>query len=214
MAESIMIVIISVLVVVVLVGVPTFFIARAWKNAEKEAPLPPPEAIWANLRKAFFLWFWGVDLAFGSIVLMVVSAIWAAGSDEYGMLDRLPVALAVTLVPLIAGMVLLVIGRVGIGVQTRRLEHGTGRERTPLEDYVLAVMGNFEGQNVKALAIQVARVTGNKVDDVAAAAAGIGILGKIGKWGKLFTGKSFLKNHWPWLLTAALALVFVFLSLV
>ena len=205
-------IIIGIMIAVILIGVPTFFITRVWKSAEKETDLPPEETISGNLTKGFRLMSWGMDLAFGSAAIMIASSVWAAGADDYGMSERLPIAVLTAVAVCMIGFILLFVGRTEVGAQTRILEHAKGRERTPLEDYVLIAMGSIESGNAVILAGQVARMTGNKVDDVAAATAGAGIIFRMRKLSKLFIGNSFFKNHWPLLPVIALTLLFIVLS--
>ena len=206
--------IIGIFVMVVLVGVPAYFCAKVWKNAEKESELPSSDVISKSLKKAFHIMFWGIDMVLGSWVIMITSSIWAGLSNEYGMLDRLPIALTVTLIPMLIGFILLIVGRIKLGTQTRVLEHGTGRKLTPLEQYTLIVMNGIEGENIKTLSIQVAKVTNNKVDDVLAATTSVNILFRMAKLGRLHTGDNYIKNHWSLILVLAVALFFVVLIII
>jgi len=141
----------------------------------------------------YLISFWGIDLMFASVPVMICSAI--VFFD-----NRIEFSAVAPILFMIIGSILLIIGRVIIGCQTRRINFIKGRERTPLEEWVLGMMSGIESKNTEALFTQVARATNNKVDDIISISVGMPIIFKLFELGKVFTGKNFFKIHWPWIL--------------
>ena len=62
----------SLLIVLVLIGIPTWLIVRTINKADKNTIVYSPEDVTKKLRKGFYLSFWGIDLLFGAIPLFVL----------------------------------------------------------------------------------------------------------------------------------------------
>lgn len=189
-----MILIITLLILTAVIGIPTYIIYKIIKNIDKETITPSSDIIQKKLHNGYLISFWGIDLMFASVPVMICSC--------YTFFDsRIELAVLVPMLFICIGSILLIIGRVIIGCQTRRINFIKGRERTSLEEWVLEMMSGIESKNTEALFTQVARTTNNKVDDITSISVGMPIIFKLFKIGKVFTGKNFFKIHWPWILT-------------
>lgn len=60
------------LIVLVLIGIPTWLMVRTVNKADKNTIVYSPEEVTKKLRKGFYLSFWGIDLLFGAIPLFVL----------------------------------------------------------------------------------------------------------------------------------------------
>lgn len=189
-----MILIITLLILTAVIGIPTYIIYKIIKNIDKETITPSSDIIQKKLHNGYLISFWGIDLMFASVPVMICSC--------YTFFDsRIELAVLAPMLFICIGSILLIIGRVIIGCQTRRINFIKGRERTPLEEWVLGMMSGIESKNTEALFTQVARATNNKVDDITSISVGMPIIFKLFEIGKVFTGKNFFKIHWPWILT-------------
>ena len=65
-------IIIPLLIVLVLIGIPTWLMVRTMNKADKNTIVYSPEEVTKKLRKGFYLSFWGIDLLFGVIPLFVL----------------------------------------------------------------------------------------------------------------------------------------------
>ena len=65
-------IIISLLIVSVLIGIPTWLIVHTVNKADKSTIIYSPEEVTRRLRKGFYLSFWGMDLLFGAIPSFVL----------------------------------------------------------------------------------------------------------------------------------------------
>ena len=206
-----MTVVISILVLVVIIGLPTWLIVHIMKKAENEKSTPDPETIVKNFKKGFFLSFWGMDFALGSIPLMISISAWSVLTDQ----DEIYAAFGLGGYLLIA-FIILAIGRIIVGYQSRRLNFSASRKRTELENYAVdGLLHDVEAKNGRAnLMYGVARITNNTIDDIAAVTANMGILSAYSRIGKKFTGDNFLKNHWPWIPVLLLTAVFVVMTII
>ena len=68
-------IIIPLLIVLVLIGIPTWLMVRTMNKADKNTIVYSPEEVTRRLRKGFYLSFWGIDLLFGTIPLFLYFAI-------------------------------------------------------------------------------------------------------------------------------------------
>jgi hypothetical protein len=186
---------IAILIVAVLCGVPAFFVARAIQKVDKEEVTPPAEVIKSELSRGFRTMFIGLDLVWGSIPLLVATAV-CAGLGGTSLLFS-PFWSVGTMA---VGLVVFGVGRVIVGCQTRRINFIKGRERTPLEEWTLAVMEGIESRQGAALFDRVAIETGIPALELAAIANGSGIILTLYRIGRVFVGGRFLRNHWILLL--------------
>lgn len=109
----------SLLIVLVLIGIPTWLIVRTINKADKNTIVYSPEEVTKKLRKGFYLSFWGIDLLFGAIPLFVL------------ILCDLPrvFQFIVPAVAFVVGFIMFFIGRIQVGLMTRYINFATERER-------------------------------------------------------------------------------------
>lgn len=199
-----MILIITLLVLIAIIGIPTYIIYKIIKNIDKEIITPSSDIIQKKLHNGYLISFWGIDLMFASVPVMICSAI--AFFDS-----KIEFSVIAPVLFMIIGSILLIIGRVIIGCQTRRINFIKGRERTQLEELVWKTMSHIEGSNT-ALTTQVTKITDNKIDDIAGIAIGGPIIFEFFQIGKVFTGKNFFKIHWPWILAVLVCISLIVIS--
>ena len=112
-------IIIPLLIVLVLIGIPTWLMVRTMNKADKNTIVYSPEEVTKKLRKGFYLSFWGIDLLFGAIPLFVL------------ILCDLPrvFQFIVPAVAFVVGFIMFFIGRIQVGLMTRYINFATERER-------------------------------------------------------------------------------------
>lgn len=199
-----MILIITLLILTAVIGIPTYIIYKIVKNIDKETITPSSDIIQKKFHNGYLISFWGIDLMFAAVPVMICSAI--AFFD-----NRIEFSAVAPVLFMIIGSILLIIGRVIIGCQTRRINFIKGRERTPLEEWIWEMMSHIEGSNA-ALTTQVTKMTDNKMDDIAGIAIGGPIIFKFFQIGKVFTGKNFFKIHWPWILAVLVCISLIVIN--
>lgn len=139
-------IIIPLLIVLVLIGIPTWLMVRTMNKDDKNTIVYSPEEVTKKLRKGFYLSFWGIDLLFGAIPLFVL------------ILCDLPrvFQFIVPAVAFVVGFIMFFIGRIQVGLMTRYINF-CNRERTEFEEWVLQVMISFSLQTCVERSITVRR---------------------------------------------------------
>ena len=180
-------IIIPLLIVSVLIGIPTWLMVRTMNKADKNTIVYSPEEVTKKLRKGFYLSFLGIDLLFGAIPLFVL------------ILYDLPrvFQFIVPAVAFVVGFIMFFIGRIQVGLMTRYINF-CNRERTEFEEWVLQVMLGIEEAAMRRNGINsITKIIPGVTDDMLSARNSKGIISGYMKVGRVYTGKSILKNHWP-----------------
>ena len=164
-------IIISLLIVSVLIGIPTWLIVHTVNKADKSTIIYSPEEVTRRLRKGFYLSFWGMDLLFGAIPSFVL------------ILCDLPTVFQfiVPAVAFIVGFIMFFIGRIQVGLMTRYINF-CNRERTEFEEWVLQAMLGIEEAAMRRNGINViTKVIPGVTDDMLSAMNSTGMLKAEGK---------------------------------
>ena len=159
-------IIISLLIVSVLIGIPTWLIVHTVNKADKSTIIYSPEEVTRRLRKGFYLSFWGMDLLFGAIPSFVL------------ILCDLPTVFQfiVPAVAFIVGFIMFFIGRIQVGLMTRYINF-CNRERTEFEEWVLQAMLGIEEAAMRRNGINViTKVIPGVTDDMLSAMNSMGII--------------------------------------
>ena len=177
-------IIISLLIVSVLIGIPTWLMVRTMNKADKNTIVYSPEDVTKKLRKGFYLSFWGIDLLFGAIPSFVL------------IFCDLPTVFQfiVPAVAFVVGFIMFFIGRIQVGIMTRYINF-CNRERTEFEEWGLQAMLGIEEAAMRRNAIT--KVIPGVTDDMLSAMNSTGIISGYMEVGRVYTGKNILKNHWP-----------------
>ena len=180
-------IIIPLLIVSVLIGIPTWLMVRTMNKADKNTIVYSPEEVTKKLRKGFYLSFLGIDLLFGTIPLFVL------------ILCDLPriFQFIVPAVAFVVGFIMFFIGIIQVGLMTRYINF-CNRERTEFEEWVLQAMLGIEEAAMRRNGINsITKIIPGVTDDMLSARNSKGIISGYMKVGRVYTGKSILKNHWP-----------------
>jgi len=194
----------TIIITLIVLALPVAVILLVIRRIDKETVTPPSEFIEKQLRRGFFLSFWGIDIAISCMIPAFLGAIKSADYDDPWVVMSVAIG---AVIYLMVGFIVLVIGRTMVGCQTRRINFIKGRTRTPLEEWVLMMMDGVESRQGDVLFNQVAVATDNKVDDIEAITNGAGVIFAFFKIGKVFTGNNLLKNHWPWIIAIGLTII-------
>jgi len=202
--EAVLITVKSILITAALICVPAYIIFRIVKRADGSTAVYTPEEVTDRLRRGFLLSGWGIDLTVGAVLLL--SLILCRAST--------PLKLAAPIGSLTIGLILLLTGRVKVGLMTRYINF-CSRERTEQEKLLLKSMLEIEDAAMRANAInQLAKLTPGAADNAAAAAGGMGSVSAYMAVGRIYTGRNALKNHWPLILIALICAASVIITLI
>lgn len=180
-------IILGILIAAILIGLPTWLILKIMKKAEQDTTIYSPEEITKKLQDGFFLSNWGLELSFGGVLLFALMF-----CDIHDTLKFILPIGSVTL-----GLVLFFIGRIKLGITSRYLNF-CNRERTKAEEVFLENIIDIENAAMHANGINtIARLTPNKLDDIASLKNNKGIIQGFTNLGKTYTRKNVLKKHWP-----------------
>lgn len=198
-------VVIALIITGVLLGIPTYIVYKVIKKCDADSTVYTPEEISKRLRRGFYLCFWGIEFAFGSLALFLL---W--------IFDYVPTTLqiGIPIGSIVIGFILLFVGRVKIGTATRFLNHRK-RELTPLEEWTLTAMYRVEGWNsaYQNLINSITRTTPGVTDDILLGIGNVEIITGFFGVGKVYTGKSHLKKYWPVYSIIATLLIFLVITL-
>ena len=170
-------IIIPLLIVLVLIGIPTWLMVRTMNKADKNTIVYSPEEVTKKLRKGLFR----------AIPLFVL------------ILCDLPrvFQFIVPAVAFVVGFIMFFIGRIQVGLMTRYINF-CNRERTEFEEWVLQVMLGIEEAAMRRNGINsITKVIPGVTDDMLSAMNSTGIISGYMEVGRVYTGKNILKNHWP-----------------
>lgn len=146
-----------------------------------------------KLTVGFTLFRWGIDFCYGGLLLAVAIIIPSIITKNPGNLfHRLLVVAGFVLV----GLVVSTIGRVIVGLQSRKLNLHTDRPFTDEERWFVRCMITEEEAAAKAnLANSAARITDIKGDNVAAGFAAGKITHSFNRIGKRYRSRNILLNR-------------------
>lgn len=145
-----------------------------------------------NLKIGFLLSRYGID-AFYSALLFTI--LWVAliiikpsnNSDILGIL---------MIIFIVVGFILFFVGRIFVGLQSRKLNLYMDRPRTVEEEWFLNEMINVEKNAAREnLANQFAKLTPNKADNIIFASASVGTIKHYFAVGKVYLDKNVFVNR-------------------
>lgn len=199
-----MMIIISLMITLVLVGVPTWLIVRNVKKSDESTVVHSPEEVTKRLRKGFYLSNWGIELAFGGILSFAI--IFCDVPEVFQSI--------IPMVMVTCGLIVFFVGRMQVGMMTRYL-HFCNRERTELEEWVLKAMQGIESAAMKRSRINaITKVTPGVADDMLSAMNSKGVISGYQAVGKVYIGKNIFKNHWPLISIIVLVLFCIVITII
>lgn len=169
------------------------------------------ESVKNKLKSGFTIARWGIDVCLGALfiaIALIISAFLKNGSELITML-MIPLAMC------IVGLIVFAIGRVMVGLQSRKLNLHMDRPLTEEERWFVSCMLEMEEKGAgMAFFNSAARVSSGSGDDIVAGAAATAIIGKFFKTGKKYMGHSFLINRLPIIVSLVAAIVIVIMAFV
>lgn len=169
------------------------------------------QSIKSKLKSGFTIARWGIDICLGALFIVIALAVsgYMKGSIEIIKMLMIPFIMC------IIGIIVFVIGRVIVGLQSRELNLHTDRPLHDEESWFVACMLELEETGAGANFINsAARVSGGSGDNIAAGAAAAAVTGRFFKIGKKYMGRSLVINRLPALISLAVAIVIVVMSIV
>ena len=185
--------------VAVYLAIPTLIYVHIMKKAEKSTRVYSPDEVTERLRKGFYLFTWGTEFAFSSL-LCLIRVFFDYDSK---------IALPATMITLIGGFIMLFIGVLKVGLMTRYLNF-CNRERTDLEDWCLNAINRAQGRasdNVFFNALS--RATPGITDDILQSKENMQVISGFMAVGNVYMGKNFFKKYWP----VISVIVFLFITI-
>jgi len=115
----------------------------------------------------------------------------------------------------ILGMVFFVIGRIIVGLQSRKINFLTGRARTIEEEWFLEEMLNVETVAARLnIANQFAKILQNKADDILLATNSTGVVKHWFNVGKIYMGNNFFLNRLFLIISLISLIVFLIINII
>lgn len=180
-------IVISLLIVLVLIGIPTWLVVRVFKKADENTIVYSPEEVTKRLRRGFYLPNWGIELSFGAVLSFVIIF-----CDVHIVFK-----LTVPIVAVTTGLIMFFVGRIQVGLMTRYINF-CNRERTEFEEWILQSMQGIEEVAMRRNGINaITKMIPGVTDDMLSAMNSKGIISGYREVGKVYTGKNIFKNHWP-----------------
>lgn len=169
------------------------------------------ESVKRNLKRGFTIARWGIDICLGALFVVIALIISAFIKDSSNILNRLMIPFGMCVV----GLCIFVIGRVLVGLQSRKLNFYMDRPLTEEERWFVSCMLEIEqsGSGVN-FTNSVASASNSRVDDIAAGAASTAVVGRFFKIGKKYMGRSFLFNRLPAIVSLIAAVVIVIMAII
>ena len=168
------------------------------------------EFVKSKLKRGFTIARWGVDICLGALfiaIALIISALTKDGADLIKLL-------MIPFVMCIVGLIVFAVGRVMVGLQSRKLNLHTDRPLTEEERWFVSCMLEMEEKGAGANFFNsVTRVTGGSGDDVVAGAVATAIIGSFFKIGKKYMGRSFLLNRLPAIVSLVIAIVIAVMAI-
>lgn len=165
----------------------------------------------SKLKSGFTMARWGVDICLGALfitIALIISALIKDGAD-------LIKVLMIPFVMCVVGLIVFAIGRVMVGLQSRKLNLHTDRPLTEEERWFVGCMLEMEekGAGVNFFN-RAARASSGSGDDIVAGAVATAIIGKFFKTGKKYMGHNFLFNRLPAIASLVVAIVIAIMAIV
>ena len=159
-----------------------------------------------KLKNGFTIARWGVDICIGALFIAIALIVSALTKDGNGLIKML----IIPLVMCVVGLIVFAIGRVMVGLQSRKLNLHTNRPLTEEERWFVSCMLEIEekGSGVSFFN-SAARVSAGDGDDIVAGAVATAITSKFFKIGKKYMGRNFLFNRLPVMVSLAIVIVVV-----
>lgn len=169
------------------------------------------ESVKNKLKSSFTIARWGVDLCLGALFIAIALIISAIRKDS----TKLIKVLMIPFIMCIVGLIVFAIGRVMVGLQSRKLNLHMDRPLSEEERWFVGCMLEIEetGAGVNFYNSAARRSSGSG-DDIVAGAAATAIINKFFKIGKKYMGRNFLLNRLPAIASLAAAIVIVIMSIV
>lgn len=151
------------------------------------------EKMKSYLKIGFTLSRWGIDSFWGALIFAISWIVMifiinpGVKADYFGI-----IALILTYV----GMILFFIGRMFVGLQSRKLNFLTGRTRNDEEEWFLQEMLCIEETAIRLnLANNFAKISPGKADDILAASNTTSVIKHFFNVGKIYMSNNFLINR-------------------
>lgn len=159
-----------------------------------------------KLKNGFTIARWGVDICIGALFIAIALIVSALTKDGNGLIKMLIIPFVMCLV----GLIVFAIGRIMVGLLSRKLNLHTDRPLTEEERWFVSCMLEIEekGSGVSFFN-SAARVSNGDGDNIVAGAVATAITSKFFKIGKRYMGRSFLLNRLPAIVSLAIAIVVV-----
>ncbi len=162
-----------------------------------------------KLKNGFTTARWGIDLCFGALFIAIALIVLAIAKGKIDLLKMLLIPLGMCIV----GIIVFAIGRVMVGLQSRKLNLHTDRPLTEEERWFVGSMLEMENTGAGVNFVNsVTRVTDGKADDIAAGAAAAVVTGRFFKIGKKYMRRNFFFNRLPALVGLAAAVVIAIIA--
>lgn len=151
-------------------------------------------SIKSKLKIGFTLARWGVDFCYGALFIASALAASAWNNQEAALVSLLMIPFVIC----IFGIAVFAIGRVMVGLQSRKLNFQSSRHLTEEERWFVSCMMEIEEKGSGVNFYQsAARNTAGNFDNVAAGAMASAVIGSFFKIGKKYMEHSFFFHRLP-----------------
>lgn len=168
------------------------------------------ESIKRKLKIGFTTARWGVDICLGALfiaIALIISAFTENGTHLIKML-------LIPLIMCVVGIIVFAIGRVMVGLQSRKLNLHTDRPLTEEERWFVGCMLEIEEKGAGVNFFNsAARASAGGGDDVVAGAVATAIIGSFFKIGKKYMGRNFLFNRLPAMVFLLIAIIIAVIAI-
>ena len=167
------------------------------------------QSVKSKLKSGFTLARWGIDTCLGALFITIALIISSFMKDVMDIAE-LVTPLMIPCVMCILGLIVFAIGRVIVGLQSRKLHLHMDRPLTEEETWFVSCMLEIEetGSGVNYFN-SASRISSNHGDDIIAGAVSTVIIGRFFKVGKRYMGHSFLMNRLPAIVSLVVAIIIV-----
>ena len=164
-----------------------------------------------KLKSSFTIARWGIDICLGALFIAIALIISALIKDGTELIK----VLMIPFVMCVVGLIVFAIGRVMVGLQSRKLNLHMDRPLTEEERWFVGCMLEMEEKGAGVNFFNsAARSSSSSGDDIIAGAAATAIIGKFFKIGKKYMGRNFLFNRLPVIASLAAAIVIAIIAIV
>ena len=150
------------------------------------------EKMKSNLKIGFTLSRWGIDSFWGALIFAILWIVMIIINPKVEA-DYFKI---IAIILIFAGMILFFIGRIFVGLQSRKLNFLTGRTRNDEEEWFLQEMLWTEKTAVRLnLANNLAKILPGKADNILIASNSTGVIKHFFNVGKIYMSNNFLINR-------------------